>query len=195
MCARYELDENPHYLLDRFGLTNPYQSVNMSVIRPTDQALIIGMDGKAVLSRWGFQVDWDKKPLINARSETLAEKPTFSPHLEHRCLVPATSYFEWRNDNGVKRKNSVTPSDQVVFAMAGLVSNEGFTIITCQPAADIAHIHGRMPVILNPENEKGWIDASQDFVSVAQSLTPYSRASLNFTEDAPVSPQQGDLFH
>lgn len=194
MCARYELGENPHYLLDRFGLTAPYQSINMSVIRPTDQAMIIGMDKRTMLLSWGFQVEWDKKPLINARSETLTEKPTFKPHLENRCLVPATSYFEWRNENGTKRKNSIRPSDQVVFAMAGLVSGNTFTIITCLPAPEIAHIHGRMPVILAPEDENTWLDPSQDFVSVAPSLTAYNKASLNFAEDELEAPRQGDLF-
>ncbi len=194
MCARYELTENPRDLLERFGLTSPFPSVNMSVIRPTDQAMIVGMNRHPVVRRWGFDVDWTKQPMINARSETLLEKPTFRPHLNNRCLVPATHYFEWRNENGVKHKNTIHPSDQRVFAMAGLVKENQFTIITCQPSHAIAHIHNRMPVLLRPEYEAAWLDPEVDFRSLADHLIPYERADLIAIEDTPPPPRQGDLF-
>ena len=130
--------------------------------RATDQALIIdrrlGEGPGARLLGWGLPVEWDAKPLINARAETLAEKKTFQPLLDARCLVPATAYFEWRKASAGKLKNRIAPSDGGLFAFAGLMDGRRFTIITCRPAPEIAHIHGRMPVILDRRAEPKWID-------------------------------------
>ncbi len=194
MCSQFELIQQPADLAARFGLTAPPPGVNMSVIRPTDQAMVIRMSGKAMLYGWGFDVSWDTKPIINARSESLTEKKTFRPHLENRCIVPATGYFEWRKVNGAKHKNRIRPTDQKAFGMAGLVRDDRFTIITCPPSPDIAHIHNRMPVILAPGSERDWLDPSQDFKSVAHHLVPYDQAPMSAWEDQPPPPRQGDMF-
>ena len=97
--------------MDQFDLDTPPPVPNTDDMRPTDQALIIDGTGPRLM-RWGLTVTWDKKPLINARAETLAEKPTFRPLLEQRCLVPMTAYLEWRKaDDGSKRKNRIAPAD------------------------------------------------------------------------------------
>lgn len=194
MCARYELNEQPSDLAARFGLDVLPPALNRDIVRPTDQALVIGGQGDARLCSWGLEVSWDKKPLINGRSETLAEKPTFRPLLENRCVVPATAYFEWRPDNGAKLKNRIRPSDQIVFSMAGLKDGERFVILTCAPSPEISHIHNRMPVILTQESEIAWLDKSAPFSAVASCLVPYDQARVDAREETPPPPRQGDLF-
>lgn len=195
MCARYELNDQPTDIAARFGLVDLPPRLNRDTVRPTDQALIVGMNGEAALFGWGFEVTWDKKPLINGRSETLLDKPTFRPHLENRCIVPATAYFEWRSENGAKLKNKIRPSDQATFSMAGLVQNDRFVILTCQPSPTIAHIHSRMPVILSPAAEMAWLNPSLDFDAVVHTLTPYDQSPMTAEETAPPVPKQRDLFN
>ena len=134
------------------SLKSPPPLPNMPVIRPTDVALIVMESNTAVLQPWGLNVDWTKQPMINARSETLNEKPTFRDLLEQRCLIHVSAYFEWRKlEDGSKRKNTITAPDTSVMTMAGLTDGTRFTMITCDPSPAIAHIHNRMPVILEAD--------------------------------------------
>ncbi|MEQ8193415.1 MAG: SOS response-associated peptidase, partial [Rhodospirillales bacterium] len=162
-------------------------------IRPTDQALIIRRPGQGEMLAWGIPASWDSKPLINARSETLAERKSFQPLLANRCLVPATAYFEWRGVGRKRFKNRIAPAAGGPFAFAGLYDGNAFTIITCTPASSIAHIHGRMPVILTREAETAWLDPARPFATLATHLVPYEENPLNAEEQIPPGTQQ-DLF-
>lgn len=194
MCSEFEQDPNPADLAIRFELIELPPQINMAFIRPTGQALIIGMNKQPMIAGWGFEAGWDTKPLINARSETLTEKKSFQPHLETRCIVPATGYSEWRKEDGKKLRNRIHPSDQTLFSMAGLINDNKFTIMTCQPCPEIAYIHNRMPVVLTPEGEKSWLDPSNTFKTVSHHLVPYDRARMIAIEDQPLPPRQGSLF-
>ena len=194
MCSRYELDAEPQEVARRFGLELPLPALPSSAeLRPTDRALVIAAKRGPLVLGWGLPASWDGKPLINARAETLDERKTFRPLLAKRCLVPASAYFEWRRRDGRKLKNRIAPGDSGLWAFAGLTDGEFFTIITCSPAPAIAHIHGRMPVILEREAELDWIDASKPFAEVAPLLSPYSGAEFKVEEDAGQAPQ-GVLF-
>ncbi len=175
------------------SLKSPPPLPNMPIIRPTDVALIVTGGNATVLQPWGLNVDWTKQPMINARSETLTKKPTFRSLLEQRCLIPVSAYFEWRKlEDGSKRKNTIMAADKSVMTMAGLTDGMRFTMITCDPSPSIAHIHNRMPVILEADAASHWMsDASFDGVSSL--LTPYV-GSLAFEEDVPQPPAQSDLF-
>ena len=194
MCSEFEQDPNPADLAIRFELIELLPQINMAFIRPTGQALIIGMNKQPMIAGWGFEAGWDTKPLINARSETLTEKKSFQPHLETRCIVPATGYSEWRKEDGKKLRNRIHPSDQTLFSMAGLINDNKFTIMTCQPSPEIAYIHNRMPVVLTPEGEKSWLDPSNTFKTVSHHLVPYDRARMIAIEDQPLPPRQESLF-
>lgn len=194
MCSRYELSLSARELQIRFDLDEIPAIANRTEVRPTDAAPVIGPGGAELLA-WGLATDWLKRPLINARAETLQSKATFRPLLGHRVLVPASAYVEWRNaGDGTKRKNRIQPKSAPggVFCFAGLIdpAQRRFTIVTCAPAASIAHIHDRMPVILPPELEVAWLDPSREFADVAPLLVPYA-GDLGFVE--PETPQ-GDLF-
>jgi len=193
MCSRFELTVHPREMAIRFALPELPVVANRSEFRPTDQALVIRRGGAVTFLAWGFAVDWSKSPLINARAETLTEKKTFLPVLENRCIVPATAYFEWRKDGSRRLKNRISLTSGEPFAMAGLTDGERFTIVTCPPAATIAHIHNRMPVILAPEAESLWQDPTLSFADVSVHLKTFCGA-LAADEDAPPLPAQGDLF-
>jgi len=191
MCSRFEIDIPWDDIVRCFGIDDPPPGLTHGDIRPTDTALVISAEGDARTARWGLPASWDDKPLINARAETLAEKNTFRPLLESRCLVPASAYFEWRKAGNNRLKNRISLKDGGPMAFAGLLSGEYFTIITCSPNPSIAHIHNRMPVILGRGAQHEWCDAANPFSAVSQCLRPFSDAPLLASEDIP---PQSDLF-
>jgi putative SOS response-associated peptidase YedK len=177
--------------MEQFHLDAPPPVPNSDDMRPTDQALIIGPGGPRLM-RWGLTVTWDRKPLINARAETLDAKPTFRPLLEKRCLVPMTAYLEWRKaEDGSKRKNRIAPADAGPAAFAGLTDGDAFTIVTCAPAPTIGHIHDRMPVILERAEADTWLSAAP-FADARAVLHPFAGA-LMYEEQVPER-TQGELF-
>lgn len=193
MCSNYELHGTSRNVMLAFGLDDEPSLPNKDELRPTDLSLIIGAGKCALLQPWGLSVDWSKQPMINARSETLSEKPTFRSLLERRCVVPASAYFEWRKTtDGKKLKNRIAVSGSAIFGMAGLTDGERFTIVTCVPSPKIAHIHNRMPVLLGRDAVDTWL-STRPFADVSGILTSYD-GNLEFEEETPPPPAQADLF-
>ncbi len=190
MCSCFEMKAGREELVRRFALTEPPPLPAKGELRPTDGALTIGPGNRAMVLEWGIAASWNAKPLINARAETLAERKTFAPLLSNRCLVPATAYFEWRRAGKSKLRNRVTAAGGGLVALAGLVGEGRFTLVTCPPAPAIAHIHDRMPVILARRFEDRWLDEALPFAEVSGLLAPYGK-SLEWQEEAPPQP---DLF-
>ena len=127
---------------------------------------------------WGLIPSWAKDPaignrMINARAETLAEKPAFRTALRRRrCLVPADGFYEWKKDPGGKTKTPmrITMKSGEVFAFAGLWETwhapdgsvlPSCTLITTQPNELMVEIHDRMPVIVRPEDYQRWLDPKE----------------------------------
>lgn len=199
MCSRFEINVRAHELFERLGLTGDTAALDTVVpraeVRPTDRMVLLHSSGTTT-AHWGWDVTWSPKPLINARAETLTEKPTFRDRLAARCAVPATAYFEWRDpgDGSKKRRNRIARSDNNLIVFAGLTDASGHAaIITCAPVPSIAHIHGRMPAILEPDSAAAWL-SDVPFEDVAGVLHPPLDVGLEATEDTPPPPQQGDLF-
>lgn len=162
-------------------------------IAPTQQVFAIIHDGtkrRAGTLRWGLIPHWAKElgigsNMINARSETLLDKPAFRvPFLRKRCLIPADGFYEWqKHGNGQKTPFRITLKDRGLFSFAGLydtwMSPEGekissCTIVTTQPNALMSPIHNRMPVILSAEQEQLWLDRTiQRPEDILPLLTPY----------------------
>lgn len=193
MCSNFELNAAPHDVMEAFGLDETPPIPNKDQLRPTDLSLVIGMGNVPRMQPWGLAVDWSKQPMINARCETLTEKPTFRGLLGQRCVIPASAYFEWRKtDDGKKLKNRISVVRSPIFCMAGLTDGERFTIITCAPAPAIRHIYHRMPAILPRDAVSAWLgDISYD--NVAERLASY-QGELSYEEEVPPEPAQGDLF-
>lgn len=199
MCSRFELRAERGAVVERFGLRGPPPWPNAAEIRPTDLALAV-RGGRGKLFRWGLTVEWDPRPLINARAETLDQRPAFRPLLAARVLVPATAWWEWRanGDGGAKTKMRLARADGALFALAGLFDGDRLVVVTCAAAPSVAFVHGRMPVVLAPEAEGLWADASQPFTAAASALVPYGGGLAAVPEPAAVAPTprpaQGDLF-
>lgn len=122
--------------------------------------------------RWGLIPAWSPEPrtahsTINARAETVAEKPTYRQAFRHRrCLIPADGFYEWRKVGSRKQPYCIAPADGRPLAFAGLWERwerdgqvvESCTILVTSANTLIAPIHDRMPVILDPEDEARWLD-------------------------------------
>ena len=141
-------------------------------IRPTNVVSVIApnRDGKGTVfpMQWGFQFP-GRSPLVNARSETAAEKPAFKEAwAKHRCIIPASWYYEWehlRSNTGKKKagaKYMIQPKDSSMTWLCGLYRMEeglpAFTVLTRDPAGELRKIHDRMPLILPQEKIDAWID-------------------------------------
>lgn len=191
MCSRFELNAPSPLLAGRFGLGAPPPLPNRPDIRPTDLGLAIGPQGARLL-RWGLAVDWDARPLINARIETLAAKPTFRRLLGARILVPATAWWEWRSAGPGKIKTRMEPVEPGPFALAGLVEADAFVIVTRPATAALAAVHDRMPLVLTGEAEAAWADPTRPFAEV-EALLAADPGRFSVRDDQP-PPAQPDLF-
>ncbi|NMB79689.1 MAG: SOS response-associated peptidase [Methanomicrobiales archaeon] len=205
MCGRYSLiciDD----LGNRFRVHNPMiGSRSHFNISPASEMPVIvrndaGNENAIVPMRWGLVPHWAQDPKtaqkpINARAETLLEKPMFAPLVRsHRCLVPASGFFEWKKEGKRKIPFYFTVPGQPLFAFAGLFSQwkspdgtvlSTYTIITCPANVLLAGVHDRMPVILAQENESRWL--SQEPLApgdLAQILAPFPAAAM---QKMPVS--------
>ena len=180
MCGRFTLTVDPADLRDAFPEFDfPAQYAPRFNIAPSQPVLVIPNDGTGKVSFfvWGLVPSWAKDPsignrMINARAETLAEKPSFRGALKYRrCLIPADGFFEWQSQVGSKSKipHHIRMKSGQPFAFAGLwedwhspdgSSIKSCTIITTQPNDLMAPIHNRMPVILPPNTYAQWLAPS-----------------------------------
>jgi putative SOS response-associated peptidase YedK len=180
MCGRFTLTIDPAELRDEFqGAAFPSQFAPRFNIAPTQPILAIPNDGRnaADFFLWGLIPSWAKDPsignrLINARGETLREKPAFRGAYKYkRCLILADGFYEWKSQAGTKSKipHYVHLKTRKPFAFAGLwdewLAPEGSpirscAIVTTTPNQLMAAIHNRMPVILTPEDRALWIDSA-----------------------------------
>jgi putative SOS response-associated peptidase YedK len=144
-------------------------------IAPT-QAIPVAISGaagrKLVAMRWGFVPHWCKSLnggpfLINARAETIAEKPAFrAAARERRCLIPADAFYEWQENNGAKIPFMIAREDGAMMALAGIWQVWGAdgkekiatcAIITCAASTRLAPVHHRMPVVIAPADYALWL--------------------------------------
>ena len=157
--------------------------------RPTDPVAVILPHRKAGIRSWGLTIPGRTAPLINARAETLAQKPTFRPLMNRRCLIPANGWYEWRKDGKARYKNRITLPDHQPFLFAGLENGREVTIITCAPSGAIAHIHNRMPAVIGPNHLMDWLTPELDFSEIAYMLGPLPDHILSWQEERPENNQ------
>ena len=180
MCGRYYIREEDsasdlQEIMDQ--LNRKGQIVKTGEIFPSDTVPVIAnsksMQPIPFAMPWGFTMP-DGKLIINARSETAAEKPMFRDGMQQRrCLLPASHYFEWEKRQREKIKYAIKSSGSDMLFMAGLYRIEGniarFTILTRTPADNISFIHDRMPVILPKEAMNDWLNPKYAAVDVIRS--------------------------
>lgn len=194
MCGRYFLNTLPEALAAYFDIKgHKYPIYQASYnIAPTQYAPVVRLDHDGEyqidLLRWGLIPGWAKdariaSQTINARAESVAEKPSFrQAYKARRCLVPQSGYFEWIGEGKEKQPYAVRPRQGPLFVAAGLWEQwrapdaandepplETFTILTCAASEEIAPLHDRMPVLLTPEDWRFWLEAP------AKALVPLLR--------------------
>jgi putative SOS response-associated peptidase YedK len=179
MCGRYSLaTPNPAEVRGRFPIDEAVEIRRRYNIAPGDEVLAVTTDRdgdpRGELLRWGLVPSWAGSPdtgfkMINARVETVAERPAYRRAFERfRCLIIGDGFYEWRRVPGAaKQAFHITRGDGALFAFAGLWSiwhgEAGRTLRTCtiltRPAnGTIAALHDRMPIILAPDAEPAWLD-------------------------------------
>ena len=200
MCGRFTLTVDPSDLQEAFAdYTFPAQFAPRFNIAPSQPILAIPNDAKqkADFFVWGLIPSWAKDPtmgqrLINARGETLAEKPSFRGALKYkRCLILADGFYEWKSQPGTKTKvpHFIFMKSRQPFAFAGLWdewhspdggSIRSATIITIEPNELMAPIHNRMPVILPPSAYEQWLNpAPQTADKLLPLLKPFPAAEMS----------------
>jgi putative SOS response-associated peptidase YedK len=181
MCGRFTLFVDPRELMELLpGIEPPLEWTPRYNIAPTQPVAVVANNeqNRVEFFRWGLVPSWAKDPgigsrMINARGETLAEKPSFrTAYRRRRCLVLADGFYEWRKEPGRRTKTPmfIQLKSGKPFGFAGLWeswrSSQDETLLTCtiittSPNALVADIHNRMPVILDREAYDVWLDPAE----------------------------------
>ncbi len=198
MCGRYSLTIRKKDIVDRFEIVEGGADFPPRYnIAPTQPALIVlpSSSGRRLAeARWALPVPWDctARGAINARSESLTEKPAFRRLLDaNRCAVPADGFYEWQATGGRSRPWRFTLADGGLFAFAGLwMESPGigpqFLILTTSPSPLVAPVHTRMPVILQRPAEQAWLDPARPFGELnAGWNAPYPAEGMRAVEVGP----------
>ncbi|MGX9134805.1 SOS response-associated peptidase [Rummeliibacillus sp. JY-2-4R] len=200
MCGRFSLYSSFDELLEEFNIQQAFEeslyeeSYN---IAPTHNIVAIINDGvknRMGHLKWGLIPSWAKdakmaSKMINARSETVDVKPSYKKAFEQkRCLIPMSSFFEWKREEKSKTPMLIKMKNASLFAVAGLYDTwhsptketiHTCTILTTKPNHLMANIHDRMPVILPKEQQSIWLDRSIRNHQILKSiLLPYYEAEM-----------------
>ena len=199
MCGRFSQTASPEAIAQQFELTDPPLFTPRYNVAPSQPLAAIRIDPDRatrtlVMLRWGLIPSWAKDPkigfqCINAKAETVAEKPSFrSAFKKRRCLIVATGFYEWQVQGRSKQPMWIGLRSKRPFAFAGLWEHwkpaegeplETCTIITTEPNDLMAPIHNRMPVILAPTSYDQWLDPHfQQIEPLQVLLRPYPSEEL-----------------
>ena len=206
MCGRFTIVPTVDFH-ERFGLpAGPAIGPHYNVAPGQDVPVVVRGDGNRLVSMtWGLVPSFTRdatggRAVINARAETLLEKPSFRGSVqEGRCLVPATGFYEWRREGNRKVPFYILVPGSPVFAFAGLHAtlrdpaggeHGTFAIITTEPNRLVAGLHDRMPAILRREHEEAWLRPGPvGGAGLGEFLTPYPAGEM---EAFPVSAMVND---
>jgi putative SOS response-associated peptidase YedK len=207
MCGRYSLaTPTPADVRARFPVGESIEIRPRYNVAPADDVLAVTVDRegspRGELLRWGLVPSWAERQdiglkMINARAETVAERPAFRRAYErYRCLILADGFYEWRPTPGARKQPfHISYADEPIFAFAGLWSIwhapdggtlRSCTILTVAANAAVAPLHDRMPVILAPGSESAWLDPATTKSQLTELLAPLAaeRTALRPVSDA-----------
>ena len=206
MCGRFALATEKHILEMLYHLEIRDDLQPRYNIAPSQKILACRLsprDGKRELAafKWGLVPFWARDDsigsrMINARSETVTEKPSFREAFKkRRLLIPVSGFYEWKNEGSVKQPYFICRKDGKPFSLAGLwdlwnkgggTPLESCTILTAEPNALVASLHDRMPVIISPETYGCWLDPGTDSATLQEMLAPYPTEELTAYPVAPL---------
>ncbi len=200
MCGRYTLVDIKS-VRRRFGIEEDSAEFQASLnITPgTDQPVVIEKDTKRIIQpmRWGLVPHWAQDAkigyrLINARAETVAEKPAFrKPIATNRCLIPANGFYEWQKQTQKKKPYYFSLEKNELMAFAGIWDMwenptgellSTYSILTRSADAVVAPIHDRMPLILNQDQESEWLNPLTPFETIRRVLESKNQIPLRASE-------------
>lgn len=201
MCGRYVITSPPAALRHLFGYGEQPNFPPRFNVAPTQPVPVVVRDNGARhfrLMRWGFLPAWVKDPrkfalLINARAETVSDKPSFRAAMRHRrCLLPADGYYEWQASAGRKRPFFIRRRDDRPIGFAGLFETwsgpngeelDTVAIVTAAAPPDMAVLHDRVPVTIDPQDFEAWLDTdATDAAAAARLLTAPEPGTLAWDE-------------
>jgi putative SOS response-associated peptidase YedK len=196
MCGRYAMTSAPEAMRRLFGYRDRPNFPPRYNVAPTQPIPIVRMQAgerRFALVRWGLLPGWVKDPrtfalLINARGESVCDKPAFRAAMRYRrCLIPADGFYEWKRAGAWRQPYYVHLKSGAPFAFAGLWEAwtgpngeevESAAIVTTVASREIAHIHERMPVILMPDAFDMWLDCERVDARTAAALIAPTREGL-----------------
>ncbi len=198
MCGRFTQTKSKQDIKKRFNVKKVPDGIGELYNIAPDQsipAILNESPDEVSLVKWGLLPSWSKEEkskysMINARAETLLEKPSYKRLIQkRRCLIPADSFFEWKKIDGKKSPHRIMLKDGELFAFAGLWDlweREGkviksCTIITTTPNSLCKPIHDRMPVILPQNREKDWLSEIPTEEAI-KLLQPYTSNDMSCYE-------------
>ena len=182
MCGRFTLFSSPEQLAETFDLPQPPILAPRFNIAPTQPVGIVRLDPATqdrtwALTHWGLIPSWSKDPsmgarMINARAESVPEKPAFRAAFKRRrCIIPSSGFYEWKQVEKGKEPYFILPADEGLFALAGLWEIwtgpdggevQSCTILTTEANDLMAPIHNRMPLILEEGDWSAWLGSGSD---------------------------------
>jgi putative SOS response-associated peptidase YedK len=205
MCGRFTLRASPTEVQEAFQLHEAPRIEPRFNVAPSQQVLALRQSElgqvEPVFFRWGLIPSWAKDPkiawtLINARSETAAEKPSFRWAFKaRRCLIPADGFYEWLKLGKSKKPARFTLRGERLFAFAGLwerwLSLEGPAVQTCTILTTSANeivrpLHERMPVILEPYRYHAWLDPETTVAEVQRWMVPWPADDMTVVPANPI---------
>ena len=181
MCGLYSFRKSPEETRSLFNYLQQPNFPPRQYVTPGSPIAIVragyNKQPEFAIVRWGFVPTWTKemqtgRPLINARCETVHEKPTFKNAIRRRrCLFPTDGFYEWQGDvPGKKQAYFIHRPDHGLFAFGGIWEHwmaaegselESAAMLTTEPNLPVATIHDRSPVVIHPENFERWLDGSE----------------------------------
>jgi len=191
MCGRFAQADPLEIIAEQFGIEviDLDLSPRYNVAPGQQVAVIINEETREIVDlKWGLVPFWAKDPsignrMINARAETVLEKPSYKNAMKkRRCLIPASGFYEWKKDGKVKAPYYFRHNNGKPFGLAGLWETwkdpdgnelKTFTIITTESNELAAQIHNRMPVIISEENYGTWLDTANPPQKAQALLAPY----------------------
>ena len=193
MCGRYTLKTDARQIQAELGLDETPALQPRYNIAPTQAAPIVVEPGKLTLAQWGLIPHWAPDAtiagrLINARADTLEEKPAFREAFKRRrCLVVADGFYEWQHAGKVSQPFFIHLQSGRPFTFAGLwetwrapngLDVVSFTVVTTRANELMSRLHDRMPVFLSPEQRVKWLAPTEDLAALESLLEPVTPEPL-----------------
>ncbi|KGP77805.1 MULTISPECIES: SOS response-associated peptidase [Paenibacillus] len=203
MCGRFTITDPLNAILDRYtaSITDGFEykpNYNAAPMQFIPTVIESKHGNRLGALRWGLVPSWAKddkigNKMINARAETLSEKPAFKRLISSkRCIIPTNGFYEWKKEGAAKQPMRILMKDESIFSLAGLydtwTDSDGnklstCTIITTEPNSLMEKIHNRMPVILRCEDEADWLGRENDNIqSLLGLLKPYQASKMRAYE-------------